>query len=159
MRTGSPAAMATPGELGVPGGRAHERDHRGREAEHLLHRPGHEGCGRPPARSHWPGASARATQAAGEEVPGRLVPGHQELDEEHGQLGVGELVPVDRGLGQLGEDVVGGDGPALLGQVDEEGDHLALELVPALLGPVGGPGDDGLGPLVEALPVLARAGP
>ena len=95
-------------------------------------------------------------QAPGEEVPRRFVPGHQELDEEHGQFGLAQLVAVDLGPGQLAQDVSAGTGPALDGQVDEEGDHLALQPVAPLLGPVGGPGDDGLGPLVEALPVLHR---
>ena len=50
---------------------------------------------------------------------GRLVPGHEQLDEEHGELVVAQLLPVEVDLGQLGEDVVAGPGPALLRRVDE----------------------------------------
>ena len=65
------------------------------------------------SRPHCPGVGQR-DEPARKHVAGRLVSGHQQLHEEHRQLVVAQLVPLDRDPGQLREHVVFRLGPSLL---------------------------------------------
>jgi hypothetical protein len=89
-----------------------------------------------------------------DEIAGGLVAGHEQLHEEHGELGVAQLVAVQRSLGQLGEHVVARVVATGLGRAHQVVDHLGQKRLAALLGPVGGAGHDRLGPLVAALPFV-----
>ena len=100
MRTGSPAAIGHPGDLGVRAVAV-----RMNEITGVVQRSssstalGHQGpVGG--SRVALAGCSAKATRPPRDQVAGGLVAGHEQLDQEHGQLGVGQLVAVDVGLGQ-----------------------------------------------------------
>ena len=109
---------------------------------------------RPDSDSHWPGVLGEADQATRHHVAGGLVAGHQELDEEHPELGVGQPVPLDLGRTQLGDDVVPRRDPPVGRRRQQVRHHVAAELGTLLLGPVGGPGDDRLRPPEERRPLL-----
>ncbi len=55
--------------------------------------------------------------ALGDRVAGRLVARHRQQDDEEAELVVGELVALDVGLNQLGDEVVTGVGGPVRGHL------------------------------------------
>ncbi len=103
-------------EHGVAGGRAAEVVDRRAPAQHLLDRARVEaGVVAQPLRLV--GMVDEGQRAVVDEVPGRLVAGHDQGDEEQVQLEVVEAVAVDLGLDEGGHQVVAGVGPAIGGDV------------------------------------------
>ena len=85
------------------------------------------GSPRPPASScvsgssrsgaYWSGFCISAHMPHAGRVAGRLVAGDRQQQHEHVELELGQLVAVDLGVDQLGDDVVARVGLALLGQL------------------------------------------
>ena len=110
-------------------------------------------------------------QATGEQIARGLVARYQQLDQEHGELCLAQLPVLGAGIlgtwpalratfgarvrgGQNGDQVVGRGDPARVGHADQVLPHLALQTRAHLGGVVALAGDDRLGPLVEAGPLL-----
>ena len=110
------------------------------------------------SRSSCSGCSASATSAAGDRVAGGLVAGHEQLDEEHPELVVGERLAVLLVGGEHRHDVVAWLLPARRGQAEQLDGHLAEQRVALVLGPVGGAGDGRLRPAEQPLLVARAAG-
>ena len=58
--------------------------------------------------SHWSGNVGERHHALGDRVAGGLVARHRQQDHEEAELVVGELVALDVGLHQLGDEVLAG---------------------------------------------------
>ena len=97
------------------------------------------------------GVLGQRHERAGDRVAGGLVAGHEELDEEHAELVVGERLAVLLVGGQHRHHVVAGLGPPSGRQAEQLHRHLGEQLHALVLGPVGGAGDGGLGPPEQPL--------
>ena len=140
------------------GGRrgAHERDHGGRPAQQLLDGGRDEGpirLQRGPLRR----ILGQRHQPARDQVAGGLVPRHQQLNQEHRQLRLGQLLAAALRIGsdcrQDRDEVVRRRLPPFLGDADQVLPHLDLVRRPLLLGLFDFAGDDGLGPVEEPRPL------
>ena len=105
-------------DLGVGRGGAAEVEHRRRPAQDLLDRAVERAVGvvaQQPRTAR--GSCMQRPHAARGGVAGGLVAGDREQQHEHVELELGELVAVDLGVDQLGDDVVARVGLALLGEL------------------------------------------
>ena len=142
-------------ELGVGDRGAHERRHRRGPAQHLLDggREQRRVGGQPVELL---GVLGQRDQRARDGVAGGLVAGHEQLDEEHAELVVGERLAVLLVGGEHRHDVVARLLPPRRGQAEQLDGHLAEQRVALVLGPVGGAGDGRLRPAEQPLLVARR---
>ena len=109
--SGSPAAIATPPELGVVDRGAQERGDRRRPTQHLLDRA-REQVGVVGQPLQLVRVLRQRDEGPRDRVAGRLVARDEELDQEHPELTVGERLPVLLVGGEHRHDVVRGGRPA-----------------------------------------------
>src|SRR6185312_3730502 len=112
-----------PAQLQIAGGGAAERQHGRVQAQHLLDRRGQQRRVGPEPR-----VLVRVPQqqehAAGQRAADGVVARDHEQEEEHLQLGVGQLLAVHLGLDQRRHDVVGGLVAFALGQLLRVAEHV-----------------------------------